>query len=217
VKTELQGIRESIVSFNMDDIGPSVKNALDTGCTVSEIQSAIRRGSEEVGRKFENGEYFLSDLIMVGETIRSAVSALKPHIKQLCAESGTIVIGTIQGDLHDIGKDIVATLLTASGFKVFDLGIDVSPKRFVDEANSSGADVVGVSALLTVTLPAIRNLSADFEKAGIRRRVWIIAGGAALSKDHAGEIEVDAAVNDAFEGIELIRSWTRAKPDQGNA
>jgi len=208
---ELEPIQEAIVRLKIDNVEMLVKKALDAGFTVAEIQNAVKQGSEEVGRKFEAGEYFLSDLIMAGETMKTAVTALKQHITEPAGKSGRVVIGTIKGDLHDIGKDIVGTFLAASGFEVFDLGIDVSPKRFADEARARSADIVGVSALLSVAFPMIRQVPDEVESLGVRHSVKIIGGGAALREEHAEKLNIDAAVNDAVEGLEKIKSWMSAR------
>lgn len=205
----LEAITRSIVNLDIDAIDRFVNDALDAGCKPSDVLDAIKKGAEDAGRKFENNEYFLSELIMAGEVMKEAIKVLKPHLKYEVKGYGKVVLGTIEGDLHDIGKDIVATLLMSSGFQVFDLGIDVPPRKFAEKAKEINADVVGVSALLSVTVPRIRRVVEELRNSDIRHSVKVIAGGAALRKKYEKELGIDAAVNDAVEGIKIIKSWCK--------
>lgn len=181
---------------------------LKKGRDAFDLLTELRQGMEEVGRKFENSEYFLADLIMAGETMKKALEVLKPSLDSAKAQHvGKVVIGTIWGDLHDIGKEIVSTLLISAGFEVSDLGIDVRPDVFAKELRKSGAEVVGVSALLSTSVPNISKVVDAIGKVGMRDRVRVIAGGAALRKHYAAQLGIDAAVNDAVEGVEIVKSW----------
>ena len=163
---------------------------------------------QEVGARFQRGEYFFSELIMAGETMKEALKILKPLLESSQTKAkGKIVIGTIQGDLHDIGKDIVSTMLVSAGFEVHDLGIDVPPESFSAKVKETGANIVGVSALLSVTVPTVSKVAEAIKLGGMRDRVKIIAGGAAMRPEYAANLGIDAAVNDAIEGVKIIKEW----------
>jgi len=205
---EMANLFQAIVNLQINEISSLVEEELRRGRDPYDIVRELREGMEEVGKKFENSEYFLADLIMAGETMKKALDALKPMLKECKAEyKGKIVIGTIWGDLHDIGKDIVITLLVSSGFEVYDLGIDVPPRVFAEEAKRTGAKVVAISALLSTSIPTISKVVEELRKIGIRDKVKIIAGGAALRREYANWLGIDAAVNDAMEGLKIIKSW----------
>ncbi len=134
--------------------------------------------------------------------------ALKPHMKQVVLEErGIILIGTVRGDMHDIGKNIFGMMAQFSGFKVHDLGVDVDPKIFVDETRKTGASIVGMSTLLTSTLPEVKVVLEGLREAGIRDKIKIIIGGNAVTKQFGEEVGVDAAALDAVEGVEICKKW----------
>ena len=133
---------------------------------------------------------------------------LKPHMKQEDLEAGeTILLGTVRGDLHDIGKNIFAMIAQFSGFKIHDLGVDVDPKTFAEETEKTGARIIGMSTLLTSTLPEVKTVLDLLKEAGLREKVKIIIGGNAVTKQFAEEVGVDAAALDAVEGIEICKGW----------
>ncbi|MEM2942060.1 MAG: corrinoid protein [Candidatus Bathyarchaeia archaeon] len=204
--------RDAIVNLEVGKIQDIVQEALGAGRPPMEILKELQEGMQEVGSRFQRGEYFFSELIMAGETMKEALKVLKPLLGSGRADAaGKIVIGTIQGDLHDIGKDIVSTLLFSAGFEVHDLGIDVPPSRFVEEAEEAGASIIGVSALLSVTVPTVSKVAEVLKEKGLRSKVKIIAGGAAMRPEYAEKLGIDAAVNDAVEGVEIIKGWVGAK------
>jgi dimethylamine corrinoid protein len=133
---------------------------------------------------------------------------LKPHMKHEDLEAGeTILLGTVRGDLHDIGKNIFAMIAQFSGFKIHDLGVDVDPKKFAEEAKKTGARIIGMSTLLTSTLPEIKIVLELLKEAGLREKVKVIIGGNAVTKQFAKEVGVDGAALDAVEGIEICKGW----------
>ncbi|NIN53439.1 MAG: hypothetical protein GTO23_09840 [Nitrososphaeria archaeon] len=204
----MQSIVQSLVELRVDNFESLIKDALNQGLKPIEILNSLRSAMAEVGKRFEIGRYFLSELIMAGEMMKDALKILMPLL-QVTAPSlkGRIVIGTIEGDLHDIGKDIVLILLTSAGFDVYDLGIDVPPKKFVEKAKEMDADVIGISALLSTTIPRASEVVKMLEERGLRERIKVILGGAAVRKRYEEEFGVDAAVDDAIEGLNLIMSW----------
>jgi methylmalonyl-CoA mutase cobalamin-binding domain/chain len=163
---------------------------------------------EEVGRLYEKGEYFISELVYAGELMKSAMEVLQPHLKVDQASSkASIVLGSALGDIHDIGKEIVKSLLVSAGFEVHDLGVDVPPKAFVDKAGEVNAEIIGISALLSTTTHAASEVVKLLKKAGLKGKVKVILGGAAVRDWMVKEFGVDAAVEDAVEGVKIIKSW----------
>lgn len=203
----LQRLRNAIVQLDIDGIGKIAQEALDRGIPAYEaVMEGMSKGMEIVGKKFEEGEFFLSDLIMAGETMKAGMEVLKPHLKAGQVKSmGRVVIGTVKGDIHDIGKNIVSTLLSSAGFEVHDLGVDVDVDRFVKAVQEFKAHILAMSALLTVTMPYMEEVIEAVKKAGIRSRLKIIVGGAPLNEDYAKRIGADAYAEDAVTGVEKCK------------
>ena len=218
----LKKLTDALVKLNVDRVGELVRQALDGGNDPIAVLEAIQKGMEDVGQLFENGEYFLSELIMAGECSKEAIRILQPHLASVKAGyDGKVVLGTIIGDLHDIGKNIVNSLLVSAGLDVYDLGIDVPPEKFAEKAEEENADVIGVSALLTTSLPACEEVVKTLKNKGLRPHVKIILGGAAVRPWTIERYRVDAAVNNAVEGVNIIKSWVKrneveGKDSQGN-
>lgn len=211
-KDILKGIADGIVNLEYENVKKLVNSALEKNIKPLDILEALRKGLEKVGEKFEEQEYFLSDLIMAGEIMKDLLNILKPYLlSETSKVKGKIVLGTILGDLHDIGKDIIKTLLISSGFEVYDLGIDVSPEQFVKKAKEVDADIIGISALLSTTVPTTAEVVKYLEEAGLRKKVKVIIGGAAVRKEYTKKYGVDAAVNDAIEGLNIIKAWMGIK------
>ena len=204
-------IMEAIVNLQLEEALEYAKKAVDVGVDPQEIISnSIVKGMEIVGEKFEKGEYFLSELIAAGEIGKQIIELLNPFIKMSARESrklGKVVIGTVRGDIHDIGKNIVAMLLDTAGFEVIDLGADVPPDKFVEAVAKHDAKIVAMSALLTVTMPEMRSVIEELKKTGLRDRVKVIVGGAPVTKEYADEIGADGYGENAFEGVKICKSW----------
>jgi corrinoid protein of di/trimethylamine methyltransferase len=166
---------------------------------------------DEVGRRFECEEYFVPDLLLAGRAMKSSLELLRPLLSASGAESlGRVVIGTAKGDLHDIGKNLVVAMLEGAGFEVFDLGTDVSPEKFVEAASANHAGLVCLSALLTVTMPAMRTTIEAFRAAGMRDKVKILVGGAPITAQFAKEIGADGYGENAVAAVSLARSLVGA-------
>ena len=162
---------------------------------------------DEVGRRFEARECFVPELLFSGRAMKSAVAVLQPLLKQSEAEpAGTVLIATVQGDLHDIGKNLVALLLEGGGFRVHDLGVDVTPAKVVDAVKKLSPDIVALSALLTVTLPAMKTTVDALSRAEVRDHVRVIVGGAPVTRHYADEIGADGYSDNAFGAVRLARS-----------
>lgn len=200
-------IREGFLSFDFEETKELVKDALERGVDPVEIiEKSLRPAMEIVGEKFEQGEFFLSELVVAGDLFKEIMDELiSPRLKKEEKELGTVVIGTVRGDLHDIGKNIVATMLRVAGFKVIDLGVDVSPKAFLEAVKKYKPDIVGMSALLTTTMIEMENVIKELEKAGVRKDVKIIVGGAAVTEDFAKKIGADAYGKDAVEAVAICK------------
>lgn len=172
------------------------------------IIDCLSSGMEEVGRRFEEGEYFIPDMLASAEAVGAAMDLLEPHLKKADVESkGVFVIATVAGDLHDIGKNIVAIMLKGAGFRVVDLGNDVSSEVICEAVKSEKASFVGLSALLTTTMQEMGKVIQELKKAGLREEVKVLVGGAPLSSDFAAQIGADAYCEDAFEGIRCAEEF----------
>jgi 5-methyltetrahydrofolate--homocysteine methyltransferase len=175
---------------------------------VKAITEGMAEGMNIVGEKYEAGEYFLSELIMAGEVMKEGTKILEPHLKKAeIKKLGKVVLATVKGDIHDIGKNIVATLLDAAGFEVIDLGVDVSAEKFLETVRTQKPDILAMSALVTTTMPEIENVIKKLAKAGQRRKVKVIVGGAPLTEGYAEIIGADAYSSDALAGVNICKKW----------
>lgn len=207
---KVESLSQAIINLKYNEIGSIVENALNTGLKPLEILDELKAGLKVIGDKYQNGEFFLSELFIAAETMGRALNVLQPLLlKEKRRESeGTIVLGSIEGDIHDFGKMIISSLLLAAGFNVVDLGIDVPAEKFVDEAEKAGADIIGISALLSTTQPMSKKVIEELEVRKIRRKYKVILGGTGVIPEIAIEkFGVDAAVNDGAKGLEIIKSW----------
>jgi len=202
----LKNVKERLLAFDRAGIRTAINKALNTGIAPAEIMKELKEGLGEIGAKYEKGEYFLSELIISGETTKAALDVLTPHFGKGQQKLGKVVIGTVEGDIHDIGKNIVSTILLSSGYEVYDLGVDVESSRFVTEIRERDADVLGLSALLTSTMMNMKTVILDLKEAGLRNNVKVIVGGAPLSESFAKEVGADAYVRDAPKILKTIDS-----------
>ena len=205
----LAKIRESVAELDLDQTLEHVKEAVEKGLGVVDIiEKGLAEGMRIVGEKYESGEYFIADLIVSAEIFNKALSILKPKLEEMRKQVkplGTVVIGTVYGDIHDIGKNLVATMLRISGFEVVDLGVDVPPEKFVESVKKHNADIVGISTLLTSTMTHIRDVVEALKKAGLRDRVKVIVGGAPLTEEIAKELGADAYGENAVKAVEICK------------
>lgn len=205
----LDRIIASLVEGEPDETVALTRQALDAGLEpMAIINQALMPGMTVVGDKFQCGEYFLPHLIIAASGMQQAMALLEPELRarqQTVERAGTVVIGSVKGDIHEIGKSLVATMLSASGFQVHDLGVDVPTETFVAKVRETGANILGLSALLTTTMTVQREVIEALDKAGIRRRVKVILGGAPVSQDWANAIGADGYAEDAVGAVELAR------------
>jgi len=204
----LKEISNAIVEFNIDGIKDLIKKGMASGVTPYEILTeGMAKGMDIVGKKYEEKEYFLAELIMAGETMKTGMEVLAPHLKTSdMKRAGVVVIGTVKGDLHDIGKNVVVTLLSSAGFEVHDIGVDVPAEKYAEKVKETGANIVAMSALLTTTMVEMESVIKLLEKQGLRKKVKIIVGGAPLTEEFAEKIGADAYAPDAVKGLEICRS-----------
>ena len=181
-----------------------VRRALDEGTDPLSLVEALREGMSVVGEKYENKEYFLPDLILSAEIFKEAIALIEPRLQsEDIATKGTVVIGTAQGDIHDIGKNIVATMLKCNGYDVHDLGVDVSPQAFVEKASQTGAGLVAISGLLTLAFDAMKDTVDALAEAGLRGKLKIIIGGGPVNEKVLEYCGADAYGKDPAEAIRL--------------
>ena len=203
----LTKITRSLVECEPDKTEALTKEALDRGAEPLEIiNEGLVPGMEIVGQKFQSGEYFLPQMVIAANAMQQAMEWLEPelHARQQVTESaGTVVIGTVKGDIHEIGKSLVATMMSANGFRVHDVGVDVAAETFVDRVKETGANLVGLSALLTTTMTAQREVIRALEEAGIRDQVKVLVGGAPVTQEWAETIGADGYAEDVIGAVDL--------------
>ena len=208
---QLQEIAEMIGRLEpAENIITRFNSVLAQGVSSSEIaEKAVRQGMAIVGNKYEAGEYFLAELLYAGSLVTDLLKILEPAMKsQHLHSKGVIVLGTVRGDIHDIGKNIFKTLAEGSGFEVHDLGVDVDPNSFAEETVKSDPDIVALSALLTTSLGEMKNTVQALASRVLENNLNVILGGNAVTKAFADEIGAHAAL-DAVEGVELCKRWRK--------
>ena len=203
----LDDFKKLIVQISpVEEIRGTLSNILERGVDPISVLNALNEAMEEVGRRYERGEYFLSELIMAGVLASEVTGILKPRLVEIHSKPyGKVVIGTVKGDIHDIGKNLVIMVLGAAGLEVVDLGVDVSAERFAEAVAKESADVLAISALLTSTMENIRDVVKVIEKRDLRGRVKVIVGGRPLTQEFADEIGADAYAKDVMEAIKTVK------------
>jgi 5-methyltetrahydrofolate--homocysteine methyltransferase len=207
-QSHLDRLKECVASFDADGLVKACREALAAGITPSTLViDGMAKGMDVVGAKYEAGEYFLSELIMAGETMTAGMKVVEPLLKGGTYQGiGTVAIGTVSGDLHDIGKNILAMLLTAAGFDVIDLGVDVPADRFVQTLRTQKPDILAMSALLTVAIPEMENVIRKIDEAELRPKLkLIVVGGTPLTEDFAKGIGADAYGPTAVAGVKICK------------
>jgi methylmalonyl-CoA mutase cobalamin-binding domain/chain len=200
-------LAEALTNLEEQKVYELVDQKVNEGEDVLRIISELNEGMINVGELFSSGEYFISQLIFSGEILKEVTKKLEPLLRKVEAgqSSGKVVIGTVKGDIHDIGKNIVTTLLAGSGFDVLDLGVDVPAEKFVEAIKQTGAKVVGLSALLNFTYPEMKSVIEEVEKAGLRDRVKVIIGGAPCNEQVRQFTGADFCAKDAIAGVNYCK------------
>ena len=204
----VEDLYEAVLTGNQNAAVEVTRQALEEAFDPrSLIDDTMIPAMDEVGRRFEEEEYFVPELLLSARAMKSALELITPRLSDSAANrKGCIVIGTVGGDLHDIGKNLVAAMLEGAGFEVIDLGSDVSPEDFVAAIEAEGATLVGLSALLTVTMPSMKATIDAIEAAGLRDRVKVLVGGAPLSTDYASAIKADAYADNATAAVRAAQA-----------
>jgi methylmalonyl-CoA mutase cobalamin-binding domain/chain len=205
--SNLSELAQRLVDLNEDKFLELVKQRIDNGEDPIEIIRECNAGMVEVGMRFETNEYFISELVMSGEIFKKGMVHLEPFMGDLKKSSskGTVVIGTVKDDIHDIGKNIVATLLKGTGYEVLDLGVDVEADKFVNSVKEENAKVLGLSALLNLTFPRMKEVVDALKDAGIRDQVTVIIGGAPCNEEVRQAVGADHFANDAAKGVRICQ------------
>lgn len=206
--SKLIEIATAVKTGKAKDVKVLVQEAIDSGMDVGSIlNDGLIAGMLEIGVKFKNNEVFVPEVLIAARAMKTGTTMLKPLLAEANIKSlGTVAVGTVKGDLHDIGKNLVCMMLEGAGFTVMDLGIDVAPEKFVEAASNPEVSIVGMSALLTTTMPAIKESIAAIEAAGVRSKVKIIIGGAPVTAAFATEAGADGYSPDAASAAELAKT-----------
>lgn len=207
----LQKIASAVLVGSKHDTLEWVRKGLKAGMSPLDlITEGLTVGLDKVGDKFEEGEYYLPDMMLAAEAMSGAIDYLEPHLKAgrdlMQKKTVRVVIGTVKGDLHSIGKDIVILMMKAAGMEIFDLGVDVPSEKFVEVVKENRADILGISALMTTTIQEQKKIIDLLKEKGLRDQVKIIVGGAPLSEEWARKIGADAYAADAIAGVKKIKN-----------
>jgi len=209
IRSEIKELADAVVAGDVEKSELIAKKCVELKLNHLEvINKGIIEPLREIGDKFGRGEIFLSELIMSAEAAKAAMEVIVPEIRKgekKVGYLGRVVIGTVAGDIHDIGKNIVAALLTAEGFEVIDLGVDVPTEKFIDKVRELKPDILGLSALLTTTMPVQREVIEALKKAGLRDSVKVMVGGAPVTAEWAQEIGADAYGADALDAVKKAK------------
>ena len=207
----LQAISNAVIDGEAEDAAAATQAAIEANVDPMEIlNKGLMDGADEVGKRFERNEYFLPELMLAGRALKGAMEVVKPVLidKYSAADSqmkGKVVSATVQTDIHDIGKNIVSSMLTAAGFEVTDMGVDVPIKSIIDKAEEIEARIISLSALLTTSMPFMKDLIKLMEARGIRQKYVILVGGASVTPDWAKAIGADGTAKNAADAVKLAR------------
>ena len=207
----IETIYKGILEGDQDLVGQNVNKGLSAGLSPNLIlDSGMIAAMGEVGQLFENGEYFLPEMIIAAHAMQAGLKQLKPHLSDTSVQAtGRVVIGTVAGDLHDIGKNLVSIMMEGAGFEMIDLGTDIKPGTFVDAVREHKPDILAMSALLTTTMSNMEITIKALETAGLRGQVKVLIGGAPITEEYAGKIGADGFGANASLAVKAARSLIR--------
>ena len=209
----LNTIKDAVIGGKHGEIKALVQQALDAGTDPATlINDALIAAMDVVGKDFGEGKIFVPEMLVSAMTMKSGLEVVKPRLAGGESQSrGTVIMATVKGDLHDIGKNLVSMMLEGAGFKVLDLGVDLSVEKLVDQVKAVGPDVLGLSALLTTTMPEMQKVIAELKNQGLRDKVKVLVGGAPVDRAFAEKIGADGYGSNAAEAVELARRFASAK------
>jgi 5-methyltetrahydrofolate--homocysteine methyltransferase len=202
-------IYTSVMEGQVNAVKENVRSAIDDGIPVSVIlNEGMIAAMAEVGHLFEEGECFVPEMLVAARAMQTGLAILKPHLKNAdVVSAGKVAIGTVKGDLHDIGKNLVAMMLEGAGFEIIDLGTDVSPEKFVEAVREQGAQILAMSALLTTTMSSMKNTIDALNAAGLRGQVKVMIGGAPITQNYADQIGADGFSSDASRAVATAKGF----------
>jgi corrinoid protein of di/trimethylamine methyltransferase len=215
-KNYLQAIVEAVIEGEEDDAAEATRTAVEANIDALEIlNEGLMTGAEEVGKRFENGEYFLPELMLAGRALKASMEVVKPAL--LKKFEGTenkvkakVISATVQTDIHDIGKNIVSSMLTAAGYEVTDMGVDVPIKSIIDKAEEIGAQVICLSALLTTSMPFMKDVIEILKARGIREKYIVLVGGASVNETWSKHIGADGTARNAADAVKVVHTLLSA-------
>jgi 5-methyltetrahydrofolate--homocysteine methyltransferase len=204
---ELGEVAEKLIAGKADEVRSLVKEAIDEGQDVSKIlNEGLVAGMSVVGEKFKKNEFYVPEVLIAARAMKAGMELLNPILLEKNIKGvGTMVLGTVRGDLHDIGKNLVGMMLEGAGFEVIDLGVDVASEKFIQVAKEKNANLVGLSALLTTTMLAMKDVTQAVEKEGLKGKVKVMIGGAPITQDYADEIGADGYAPDAASAVDTAK------------
>jgi 5-methyltetrahydrofolate--homocysteine methyltransferase len=207
MQEELNALAQAILEGKRNDAVELTRKLIEAGVTPKQIlDEGLIAGMSIAGEKFKNGEYFVPEILVAARAMKASMELLRPLLVAADVQPiGTMVIGTVRGDLHDIGKNLVAMMVEGAGFRVVDLGVDVSADKFVAAAKEHNAQIVGMSALLTTTMTYIPEVIKAFDAEGLRPKVKLIVGGAPVTQEWANQIGADAYAPDAATAVDKCK------------
>jgi 5-methyltetrahydrofolate--homocysteine methyltransferase len=210
--TDLQPLYVAVLEGDAPTAKSVVQQALAEGVDAQRLLSNYMiPAMDEVGRRFEANEYFVPELLIAARAMKGALELIRPQLAEAGAKpAGKVVIGTVRGDLHDIGKNLVAAMLEGGGFEVIDLGVDVSPEKFIEAAREKDAQLIAMSALLTTTMPGMKTTIEAIESAGLKDKVKVMIGGAPVTQRYADEIRADGFSDNASGAVRVARTLVAA-------
>jgi len=210
--SSIDDIKQNLISGNIDGTNDAIQKALDSGLEALDIlQEALMPAMQKVGKLFEEGEYFLPEMMMSAESMKTGVKSLEPYLTKTDIKSnGKVIIATVQGDVHDIGKNLVALMIGTAGFELQDMGVDVATEKIVEAVKTSSPDVLALSALLTSTMLEIPIIIESLKTAGLRDKVKILIGGAPVSEAFKEKTGADGYAPDAMSAADAVRSLIEA-------
>jgi len=205
----LQEIFQGILEGRQMQVGAKVQVALQAGLDPKRIlDDAMIAAMAEVGRLFDSGEFFVPEMLVSARAMQTGLVVLKPALKEANIKpAGKVAIGTVKGDLHDIGKNLVAMMLEGAGFEILDLGTDVAPEKFLEAVQAGGADILALSALLSTTMPNMKDTIDALKEAGVREQIKVMIGGAPITEDYSRQIGADGSAPDASRAVALAKSF----------